>query len=309
MLCTFSGAFSVGASTATKVIRETNFAGISPLARGKVRDIYDLGDKLLIVATDRLSAFDVVMPTPIPDKGRVLTQLSLFWFDKLRDVIPSHVLSATDFPAPFDQYADALAGRSMIVRKTQPLPIECVARGYLSGSGWKEYQSSGKVCGVQLPAGLKESDKLPEPIFTPATKAASGHDENIPFERAAEIIGKPLAEKVRSVTIEIYRRAAAYAEPRGILLADTKFEFGILNGELLWIDEALTPDSSRFWPAAQYKPGGPQPSFDKQYVRDYLEQLRWPKTPPGPELPPEVVAGTRAKYREAYRILVGRELD
>ena len=198
MLCTFSGAFSVGASTATKVIRETNFAGISPLARGKVRDIYDLGDKLLIVATDRLSAFDVVMPTPIPDKGRVLTQLSLFWFDKLRDVIPSHVLSATDFPAPFDQYADALAGRSMIVRKTQPLPIECVARGYLSGSGWKEYQSSGKVCGVQLPAGLKESDKLPEPIFTPATKAASGHDENIPFERAAEIIGKPLAEKVRS---------------------------------------------------------------------------------------------------------------
>ena len=299
----------MGASTATKVIRETNFAGISPLARGKVRDIYDLGDKLLIVATDRLSAFDVVMPTPIPDKGRVLTQLSLFWFDKLRDIIPNHVLSATDFPAPFDQYNDALAGRSMIVRKTQPLPIECVARGYLSGSGWKEYQTSGKVCGVQIPAGLKESDKLPEPIFTPATKAASGHDENIPFERAAEIIGEPLAEKIRSVTLEIYRRAAAYAEPRGILLADTKFEFGLLNGELLWIDEALTPDSSRFWPAAQYKPGGPQPSFDKQYVRDYLEQLRWPKTPPGPELPPEVVAGTRAKYREAYRILVGRELD
>ena len=299
----------MGASTATKVIRETNFAGIAPLARGKVRDIYDLGDKLLIVATDRLSAFDVVMPTPIPDKGRVLTQLSLFWFDKLRDVIPNHVLSAKNFPAPFDQHTDALAGRSMIVRKTQPLPIECVARGYLSGSGWREYRSTGKVCGVQLPGGLQESDKLPEPIFTPATKAASGHDENIPFERAAEIIGKPLAEKVRSVTLEIYSRAAAYAEPRGILLADTKFEFGLLNGELLWIDEALTPDSSRFWPAAQYKPGGPQPSFDKQYVRDYLEQLRWPKTPPGPELPPEVVAGTRAKYREAYRILVGRELD
>jgi len=291
------------------VIRETNFAGISPLARGKVRDIYDVGDKLLIVATDRLSAFDVVMPTPIPDKGRVLTQLSLFWFDKLHDVIPNHVLSATEFPAPFDQYADALAGRSMIVRKTQPLSIECVARGYLSGSGWKEYQSSGKVCGVPLPAGLRESDQLPEPIFTPATKAASGHDENISFERAAEIVGQSLAEKIRSVTLEIYRRAAAYAEPRGILLADTKFEFGLLNGELLWIDEALTPDSSRFWPAAQYKPGGPQPSFDKQYVRDYLERLRWPKTPPGPELPPEVVAGTRAKYREAYRILVGRELD
>jgi phosphoribosylaminoimidazole-succinocarboxamide synthase len=299
----------VGASTATKVIRETNFAGISPLARGKVRDIYDLGDKLLIVATDRLSAFDVIMPTPIPDKGRVLTQLSLFWFDKLGDVIPNHVLSATDFPAPFDQYNDALAGRSMVVRKTPPLPIECVARGYLSGSGWKEYQINGKVCGVQLPAGLKESDKLPQPIFTPATKAISGHDENIPFERAAEILGQPLAEKVQSVTLEIYRRAAAYAEPRGILLADTKFEFGLVNGELLWIDEALTPDSSRFWPAAQHKPGGPQPSFDKQYVRDYLEQLRWPKTPPGPELPPEVVAGTRAKYREAYRILVGRELD
>jgi len=299
----------VGSSAPSKVIRETNFAGISPLARGKVRDIYDVGDKLLIVATDRLSAFDVVMPTPIPDKGRVLTQLSLFWFDKLHDVIPNHVLSATEFPAPFDQYADALAGRSMIVRKTQPLSIECVARGYLSGSGWKEYQSSGKVCGVPLPAGLRESDQLPEPIFTTATKAASGHDENISFERAAEIVGQSLAEKIRSVTLEIYRRAAAYAEPRGILLADTKFEFGLLNGELLWIDEALTPDSSRFWPAAQYKPGGPQPSFDKQYVRDYLERLRWPKTPPGPELPPEVVAGTRAKYREAYRILVGRELD
>ena len=299
----------MGSSAPSKVIRETNFAGISPLARGKVRDIYDVGDKLLIVATDRLSAFDVVMPTPIPDKGRVLTQLSLFWFDKLHDVIPNHVLSATEFPAPFDQYADALAGRSMIVRKTQPLSIECVARGYLSGSGWKEYQSSGKVCGVPLPAGLRESDQLPEPIFTPATKAASGHDENISFERAAEIVGQSLAEKIRSVTLEIYRRAAAYAAPRGILLADTKFEFGLLNGELLWIDEALTPDSSRFWPAAQYKPGGPQPSFDKQYVRDYLERLRWPKTPPGPELPPEVVAGTRAKYREAYRILVGRELD
>lgn len=299
----------VGASSAAKVIRETNFAGIPPLARGKVRDIYDLGDKLLIVATDRLSAFDVVMATPIPDKGRVLTQLSLFWFQQLGDILPNHVLSATEFPAPFDQHREALAGRSMVVRKTQPLPIECVARGYLSGSGWKEYQATGKICGVALPPGLKESDKLPEPIFTPATKAATGHDENISFERAAEIVGRPLAEKVRSVTLEIYRRAAAYAEPRGILLADTKFEFGMVHGELMWIDEALTPDSSRFWPAAQYKPGGPQPSFDKQYVRDYLEEIRWPKTPPGPELPPEVVAGTRAKYREAYRILVGRELD
>jgi len=299
----------VSTSSVTKVIRETNFAGIAPAARGKVRDIYDLGDRLLIVATDRLSAFDVVMPTPIPDKGRVLTQLSLFWFDLLRDVIPNHVLSSTHFPSPFDRYTEDLAERSMVVRKTQPLPIECVARGYLSGSGWKEYRATGKVCGIALPPGLKESDKLPEPIFTPATKASSGHDENISFERAAEILGKPLAEKVRAVTLELYRRAATYAEPRGILLADTKFEFGELDGELIWIDEALTPDSSRFWPAAQYRPGGPQPSFDKQFVRDYLERIQWPKTPPGPELPPDVVAGTRAKYREAYRILVGRELD
>jgi phosphoribosylaminoimidazole-succinocarboxamide synthase len=292
-----------------KIIRETSFAGIAPVARGKVRDIYDLGDRLLIVATDRLSAFDVVMPTPIPDKGRVLTQLSLFWFDLLRDMIPNHVLSATEFPAPFKQYAEDLEGRSMVVRKTQPLPIECVARGYLSGSGWKEYRATGKVCGIVLPAGLIESDKLPEPIFTPATKAATGHDENIPFERAAEMIGAALADKVRKTTLEIYRRAASYAEPRGILLADTKFEFGLLNGELIWIDEALTPDSSRFWPAAEYKPGGPQPSFDKQFVRDYLERIQWPKTPPGPDLPPDVVAATRAKYREAYRILVGRELE
>jgi phosphoribosylaminoimidazole-succinocarboxamide synthase len=290
-------------------MRETHFAGLTPSARGKVRDIYDLGDRLLIVATDRLSAFDTVLPTPIPDKGRVLTQLSLFWFDLLREVIANHVLSATDFPAPFDRYAGDLAGRSMVVRKTQALPIECVARGYLSGSGWKEYQSTGKVCGIALPTGLWESSILPEPIFTPATKAVSGHDENISFDRAAEIIGRPLAERIRSLTLDIYRRAAAYAEPRGILLADTKFEFGILHGELIWIDEALTPDSSRFWPAAQYEPGGPQPSFDKQFVRDYLESIRWPKTPPGPELPADVVEATRAKYRQAYRILVGRELD
>src|SRR5215468_9642863 len=292
-----------------KVIRETNFAGIAPMARGKVRDIYDLGDRLLLVATDRLSAFDVVMPTPIPDKGRVLTQLSLFWFDLLKDILPNHVISATEFPAPFDKYRDDLAGRSMVVKKTNPLPIECVARGYLSGSGWKEYRAAGQICGIPLPAGLQESSKLPEVIFTPATKAATGHDENISFERSAEMIGAQLAEKVRATTLEIYRRAAAYAEPRGILLADTKFEFGLLNNELIWIDEALTPDSSRFWPAAQYQPGGPQPSYDKQFVRDYLERIRWPKTPPGPELPSDVIDGTRAKYREAYRILVGRELD
>ena len=299
----------MSASPAIRVIRETQFAGLTPAARGKVRDIYDLGDKLLIVATDRLSAFDVVLPTPIPDKGRVLTQLSLFWFNLLKDVIPNHVLSATDFPAPFDKHREELAGRSMVVRKTKPLPIECVARGYVSGSGWKDYRATGKICGVALPAGLRESDRLPEPIFTPATKAASGHDENISFEQAAALIGKELAEKVRAVTLEIYRRAASYAEPRGIILADTKFEFGLLNNQLLWIDEALTPDSSRFWPAAEYNPGGPQPSFDKQFVRDYLERIRWPKTPPGPELPPEVVDATRAKYREAFRILAGRELD
>ena len=299
----------MSATPAAKVIRETHFAGIAPIARGKVRDIYDLGDRLLIVATDRLSAFDVVMPTPIPDKGRVLTQLSLFWFNLLKDIIPHHVISATDFPAPFDQYADELAGRSMVVKKTQPLPVECVARGYVSGSGWKDYKATGKICGIPLPPGLRESDRLPQVIFTPATKAATGHDENISFERAAEIIGRDLAEKVRATTIEIYLRAAAYAEPRGILLADTKFEFGLLNGELIWIDEALTPDSSRFWPAAEYRPGGPQPSFDKQFVRDYLERIQWPKTPPGPDLPPDVVAATRAKYREAFRILAGRELD
>jgi phosphoribosylaminoimidazole-succinocarboxamide synthase len=299
----------VTATSATRVIRETNFAGLLPSARGKVRDIYDLGDRLLLVATDRLSAFDVVMPTPIPDKGRVLTQLSLFWFNLLRDVIPNHVLSATEFPPPYDKHAEDLVGRSMVVRKTHPLPIECVARGYLSGSGWKEYQANGTTCGIKLPAGLRESGKLPEPIFTPATKAVSGHDENISFDRAAEIIGRPLAEQVRATTLEIYRRASAHAEPRGILLADTKFEFGLLDGKLIWIDEALTPDSSRFWPASQYSPGGPQPSFDKQFVRDYLERIRWPKTPPGPELPPDVVQGTRSKYREAYRILVGHELE
>ena len=299
----------MSSAAAMSVIRETNFPGIAPAARGKVRDIYDLGDKLLMVATDRLSAFDVVMPTPIPDKGRVLTQLSLFWFELLKSVIPNHVLDAAEFPPPFRAYREQLAGRAMLVKKTQPLPIECVVRGYLSGSGWKEYQAEGKVCGITLPAGLRESEKLPEPIFTPATKASTGHDENIPFERAAEMLGKPLAEKVRAVSLDIYNHAAAYAAPRGVLLADTKFEFGLLGEELIWIDEALTPDSSRFWPAAQYKPGGAQPSFDKQFVRDYLERIQWPKTPPGPELPPDVVAATRAKYREAFRILAGHELD
>ncbi|MDP9146469.1 MAG: phosphoribosylaminoimidazolesuccinocarboxamide synthase, partial [Acidobacteriota bacterium] len=242
---------------ANRVVRETQF-GIEPSARGKVRDIYDLGDQLLIVATDRLSAFDVILPTPIPDKGRVLTQLSLFWFNLLSHVIPNHLISATEFPSAFAAHREELAGRSMVVRKTQPLPVECVVRGYLSGSGWKDYVAAGKICGIPLPAGMQESQRLPEPIFTPSTKAAAGHDENIPFERVVALIGEDLATRVRAVSLDLYQRAAAYAAPRGIILADTKFEFGLLNGDLLWIDEAFTPDSSRFWPAAQYKPGGPQ---------------------------------------------------
>ena len=298
----------MSSAPAMKVLRETQFAGLSPSARGKVRDIYDLGDQLLIVATDRLSAFDVILPTPIPDKGRVLAQLSLFWFDLLKDIIPNHVISATEFPAPFDKFKDELSGRSMLVRKTKPLPIECVVRGYVSGSAWKDYRTTGKICGIALPVGLRESDRLPEPIFTPATKAVSGHDENIPFDQAEKMVGKNLAEKVRAVSLELYGRASAHAEPRGIIVADTKFEFGLLHDEVIWIDEALTPDSSRFWPAAQYRPGGPQASFDKQFVRDYLERMRWSKTPPGPELPPEIVDATREKYREAYRILTNREL-
>ena len=275
------------------------------MSRGKVRDIYDLGDRLLIVATDRLSAFDVVLPTPIPDKGRVLTQLSLFWFEKLRDIVPHHVISATEFPPILAAVSEQLRGRAMLVRRTEPIPIECVVRGYLSGSGWKEYKASGKVCGIALPAGLRESDKLPEPIFTPATKAQSGHDENISFEDAADRIGRELAARLREVSLEIYRRAAAYALERGIIIADTKFEFGLAGIELVWIDEALTPDSSRFWPAADYAPGGPQPSFDKQYVRDYLERIGWKKQPPAPELPPDVVEATRARYLEAHRRLTG----
>ncbi|MBZ5644658.1 MAG: phosphoribosylaminoimidazolesuccinocarboxamide synthase [Acidobacteriia bacterium] len=290
------------------IVWETNLPGIHFLNRGKVRDLYEVGDRLLIVATDRLSAFDVVLPTPIPDKGRVLTQLSLFWFDLLRDVLPNHVITSTDFPAELEPYRAQLEGRSMLCRRTKPLPIECVVRGYLSGSGWKDYRATGKVCGISLPAGLQESDRLPEAIFTPSTKATAGHDENISFDQAAATIGGELAERVRAVSLDIYRRAVAYAEPRGIILADTKFEFGLLDNELIWIDEALTPDSSRFWPADGYQPGRAQPSFDKQYVRDHLERIGWNKQPPGPELPPDVVAATRDKYREAYRKLTGHEL-
>ncbi len=282
--------------------------GVPLYFRGKVRDLYELGDSLLIVATDRLSAFDVVLPTPIPDKGRVLTQLSLFWFEKLRDVVPNHVIRSTDFPPELASYREELAGRAMLCRRTQPVPIECVVRGFLSGSGWRDYRATGKVCGIQLPAGLRESDRLPELIFTPATKATTGHDENISFDQAAARVGGPLAEQLRAISLKLYRRAAAYAEPRGIILADTKFEFGLLDGELVWIDEALTPDSSRFWPADGYQPGRAQPSFDKQYVRDYLERIGWSKQPPAPELPAEVVAATRSRYREAYRQLTGHEL-
>lgn len=291
------------------VIAQTEFPGLKLLGRGKVRDIYDLGDRLLIVATDRLSAFDVILPTPIPDKGRVLTQLSLFWFDQLADIVPHHVISATDFAGPLAPYRGALEGRSMIVRRTQPIPIECVARGYISGSGWKDYRATGKICGIQLPAGLRESDRLPQPIFTPATKATTGHDENISFEQAAAQIGEPLATRLRDITLEVYRRASEYAAARGIIIADTKLEFGLIGDNLVWIDEALTPDSSRFWPAASYQPGKAQPSFDKQYVRDYLERIGWNKQPPAPALPPDVVGATRAKYREAYERLTGRALD
>ena len=291
------------------IVWETNLPGIHFLNRGKVRDLYEVGDRLLIVATDRLSAFDVVLPTAIPDKGRVLTQLSLFWFDLLRDVIPNHIVTSTDFPPSLDAYRAQLEGRSMLCQRTKPLPIECVVRGYLSGSGWKDYRATGKVCGIALPKGLQESERLPEAIFTPSTKATTGHDENISFDQAISTIGGELAEKVRAVSLEIYRRAAAYAEPRGIILADTKFEFGLdENSNLIWIDEALTPDSSRFWPAAGYQPGRAQPSFDKQYVRDHLERIGWNKQPPGPELPTEVVAATQEKYREAYRQLTGHEL-
>jgi phosphoribosylaminoimidazole-succinocarboxamide synthase len=299
----------VPSSQLSNVLFESRLSGARLRSRGKVRDIYECGEHLLIVASDRLSAFDVVLPTPIPDKGRVLTQLSLFWFDKLRDVVPNHVLSATDFPPELAADADQLRGRAMLVRRAQPLPIECVVRGYLSGSGWKEYTQTGKVCGIPLPPGLRESDKLAEPIFTPATKAQTGHDENITFDEAAALVGRATAERVREISFEIYRRASEYAAARGILLADTKFEFGFHAGELLWIDEALTPDSSRFWPADSYAPGGPQPSFDKQYVRDYLERIGWNKQPPGPDLPPEVVTATTEKYREAFRRLVGRELE
>ncbi len=287
-------------------VLETDFEKINLIKRGKVRDIYDLGDKLLMVATDRISAFDVVMPDSIPEKGKILTQISLFWFEIMESLLPHHVISSNvdDFPASCKPYAEILQDRSMLVKKAEPLPIECVVRGYISGSGWKDYQTSGSICGIKLPEGLKESDKLPESVFTPSTKAEIGlHDVNIDFEEVIKRIGKTLADKIRSLSLAIYKKGVELADERGIIIADTKFEFGLFENNLILIDELLTPDSSRFWPKASYRPGGPQKSFDKQYVRDYLISINWDKKPPGPPLPKDVITNTRNKYLEAFKKL------
>ena len=294
----------------SNVCIQTELSGLKLLRRGKVRDLYEYGDKILLIATDRISAFDVVLPTPIPMKGAVLTQLSQFWFDMMRDIVPNHLFSTDvdNFPADLQRFRDVLHLRSMLSVQAEMFAVECVARGYLAGSGWKEYQESGSVCGIKLPAGLRECDRLPEPIFTPATKAESGHDLNISFEESARIIGKENATKLRDLTIAIYNRAVEYALSKGIIIADVKFEFGMYKDKIILCDEVLTPDSSRFWPLASYRPGGPQPSFDKQYVRDYLEEIHFNKKPPAPELPPAVVKGTTDKYLEAYRLLTGKSL-
>lgn len=298
----------------SSLVLETHLSGLTLQRRGKVRDVYDLGDTLLIVATDRISAFDYVLGSGIPDKGKVLTQLSAFWFARLADLVPHHLISVDvdDFPAETQPHREILRGRSMLVRKTNPLPVECVARGFLSGSGLKDYQKTGAVCGIPLPPGLRDSDRLPQPIFTPATKAESGHDENISEAEAGAIVGEALIARLKLLTLEIYARGVAHAETCGIIIADTKFEFGLdeaRGGELVLIDEVLTPDSSRFWPKDQYQPGRSQPSFDKQYVRDWLEEIGWNKQPPVPSLPGDVVARTRAKYLEAYRVITGHDLD
>jgi phosphoribosylaminoimidazole-succinocarboxamide synthase len=296
---------------ALQAVVETNLPGLTLLGRGKVRDIYEVEGKLLLVASDRLSAFDVVLPDGIPDKGKVLTQISAFWFRKLADIVPNHMISVDvmDFPPAARNHEEMLSGRAMLCRKARPLPVECVVRGYLSGSGWAEYRERGEVCGIAVPGGLPESARLPEPIFTPATKEEKGkHDVNISFARMVEIVGKKMAENARAASVEIYRRAADYARGRGIIIADTKFEFGVVNGKLILIDEVLTPDSSRFWPAEGYRPGGAQKSFDKQFVRDYLLTLPWNKTAPGPKLPADVIEKTAEKYREAMRILTGTDI-
>jgi phosphoribosylaminoimidazole-succinocarboxamide synthase len=299
----------------TTPVLETSLTGLEPPRRGKVRDVYAVGNDLLIVATDRISAFDYILASGIPDKGKVLNQLSAFWFERMEGMVPHHVLvtDADAFPAPLRPHASLLRGRSMLVRRTTPLAIECVVRGYLSGSGWKEYQKSGSVCGIALPPGLRESDRLPTPIFTPSTKAESGHDINITEAEAADIVGTERIAQLRDLSIAIYRRGAAHALGQGIIVADTKFEFGVVaDGQgretLILIDEVLTPDSSRFWPADQYAPGGPQPSYDKQFVRDHLETIGWNKRPPAPGLPADVVARTREKYLDAFRLITGREL-
>ncbi len=297
---------------ALQAVIETRLPGLTLLGRGKVRDIYEVDGKLLLVASDRLSAFDVVLPDGIPGKGKVLTQISAFWFQKLADIVANHMISVDvlDFPPPARSHGEALAGRSMLCRMARPFPVECVVRGYLSGSGWAEYREHGEVCGVPIPRGLPESARLPEPIFTPATKEEKGkHDMNIPFATMTDIVGKEMAEKMRAISLEIYRRAADYARGRGIIIADTKFEFGMAEGKLILIDEVLTPDSSRFWPADGYDPGGPQKSFDKQFVRDYLLTLPWNKTAPGPKLPDEVIENTAEKYREALKILTSRDIE
>jgi phosphoribosylaminoimidazole-succinocarboxamide synthase len=302
----------VSTLTGKTVLRETSLPGVTLFSRGKVRDVYEVpGDKLLVVATDRLSAFDVVMTEGIPDKGTVLTQLSVFWFEFFRGVVPHHFLTARveDFPNELRAFSSQLKGRSMLVDKAKPFPIECVVRGYLAGSGWKDYKATGAVCGVKLPPGLKESSKLERPIFTPATKEQSGHDENIAWEKMAGKIGAAAAEKLREYSLALYSKARDYAEGRGIIVADTKFEFGLRGGEIILIDEVLTPDSSRFWPREGYAPGKGQPSFDKQFVRDFLESLDWNKQPPPPTLPAEVVEKTTAKYQEAYRLLTGKALN
>jgi phosphoribosylaminoimidazole-succinocarboxamide synthase len=292
----------------SEIVVQTTFPDLQLFKRGKVRDVYEVEDKLLIVATDRVSAFDVIMADPIPGKGRVLTQISAYWFQAMEDVIPNHVISTRvdAYPSPCQQYKTELEGRSMLVQRTEPLSVECVARGYLSGSGWKEYQESGKVCGIKLPPGLVESDRLPQAIFTPATKEELGdHDINITFEEMVDRIGKDLSERLRETTLAIYERAGHMAEAKGIIIADTKLEFGLRNGEVILIDELLTPDSSRFWPVSEYRPGGPQQSFDKQFLRDYLLTLDWDKSPPPPPLPKEIVEKTRERYEEALRRLVG----
>jgi phosphoribosylaminoimidazole-succinocarboxamide synthase len=295
---------------ANEPILQLDLPGVKKLRSGKVRDIFDLGDALLLVASDRISAFDVIMPNGIPRKGEVLTQISHFWFEKCASLVPNHLLARANDPLPknLQPFADQLARRSMIVKKAKPLAIECIVRGYLSGSGWKEYKQAQTVCGINLPAGLTESAELPEPIFTPSTKAEAGHDENISFAQAQKIVGADLAAQARDLSLKIYRAGRDYARQRGIIIADTKFEFGLSDGELILIDEVMTPDSSRFWPADQYQPGRGQPSFDKQFVRDYLETLDWNKIPPGPKLPDDVVAKTSAKYLEAYEKLTGKKL-